>query len=162
MEIFLPKSETGGGSDGDKEHWEAKAHASSESAKNQIIAFEEYFSRLSKRTKEIDDELNKARETILVAEENAKKTLKISEDTRALVIFGFFVLLFMVAGLVFAYWEFTYSANRETQSQLIENKFKSLDLENNYQILEENNKNLLKIIDCQKFKKYWQYEECFK
>lgn len=160
MEIYLPKSETGT-IDSSSVHWEEKAHASSESAKNQIIAFEEYFSKLSKKTKEIDGELNELKRAISISEENVKKTLKISEDTRALVIFGFFVFLLMVAGVIFDYWQFSYGAGREMRDRIIENKFKMLDLERNYQILEKNNNNLLEVINCQKLKKYWQYEQCF-
>lgn len=82
MEIFLPTTETGGG-DKDKEHWEIKAHISTATEKEQIVAFGKYFSKLSKKTKEIDDQLTRDSETIRLAKENAEKILKISEDTRA-------------------------------------------------------------------------------
>ena len=42
--------------------------------------------------------------------------------------FGFIIIILMVAGLVFAYWQFTYSANREIRDSIIENKFKMLEL----------------------------------
>lgn len=65
--------------------------------------------------------------------DEAKDSLETARDTRALVFLGFFILLFMIAGLVFAYWQFTYSANREIRDQLIENKFKMLDIEKDFQ-----------------------------
>jgi len=45
------------------------------------------------------------------------------------------VLLVMVAGLVFAYWEFTYKESRIIEEKFLENKFKILELEKNSEIL---------------------------
>ncbi len=142
MEIFLPKTDTGG-ADKDKEQWEAKILAST-SEKEQIATLEEYlgyFSKLSKKTKEIDEELSRAKETIKTAERNAEKILKISEDTRSLVIFGFFVLLLMVAGMILAYWQFTYLDGKDTNKQIMENKIQMMELEKNSEIF----KNCLKL-----------------
>ena len=153
MEIFLPTTETGGG-EKDKEHWETKAHISSATEKEQIIAFEDYFAKLSKKLKDIDDNSKIAEKTLNDAEANAKKTLKISEDTRALVIFGFFVLLLMVAGLVFGYWQLVYGDNKETSQQVFENGYKILDLE-------KNSGNSTKIINCTNISTYyWQFKDC--
>ncbi len=139
MEIFLPKTDTGG-NEKSKDYWETKAHESSATQKEQIISFGEYFSKLSKKTKEIDEELSSARETIKLADENAKKTLRISEDTRALVVFGFFVLLLMVAGMILAYWQFIYLDGKETNKEIIENKIKMIEIESQSEIF----KNCLK------------------
>jgi hypothetical protein len=139
MEIFLPKTDTGG-NEKSSDYWEAKTHESSATQKEQIISFGEYFSKLSKKTKEINEELSIAKETIKLADENAKKTLRISEDTRALVIFGFLVLLLMVAGMILAYWQFIYLDGKETNKEIIENKIKMIEIESQSEIF----KNCLK------------------
>lgn len=99
-------------------------------------------------------------------EKNTKKFLKkISRKIRKvewLIYFGFFVLLLMVVGLFWGYWQFTYGINREMRDQLIENKIRILEIEKKYDNLAKDNNNLLQIINCQRYKEYWQYEQCFK
>lgn len=78
---------------------------------------------LSKELKKVDVNLKIAERKVKDAEKSAEKTLKIAEKTRDLVIIGFFVLLFMLAGLVFTYWQFMYTEaknnyNSNVQSQL--------------------------------------------
>lgn len=62
---------------------------------------------------------------------DAQKAVKKSEKTEDLVSFGFVVLLAMIAGLIFAYWQFTYSDNRITREQVLENQYKMMELEKN-------------------------------
>lgn len=103
MDIFLPTSETGGEIDRGKEHWEAKAHASSESAKNQIVAFEGYFSKLSKRTKEIDEELT--REGRVLSDLKRETDKKINYVLSIAV--GIIVIFFLTGIPIFLdYWKY--------------------------------------------------------
>ncbi|GEM_PF-6733198 len=100
-------------------------------------------------------DINEYRRELKIIKDEAKKTKATVNRIENITYLGFLIIIFMVLGLVFAYWQFTYSASRETRDQVIENKFRMLDLE-------KDNKNLLDIINCQKLKKYWQYEQCFK
>lgn len=61
------------------------------------------------------------------------KVEKKFENINFLIISVVIVLLIMVAGLVFAYWEFTYNDSRKTREEIIENKFKMLELEKDSQ-----------------------------
>lgn len=88
-----------------------------------------YFSKLSQKTRELDDKLTSFGPRMDLAEENAEKILKVTEKTQNLVIFGFFVLLLMVAGLVFAYWQFTYENGLATQQKILELEQKSAALD---------------------------------
>ncbi len=126
MEIQVPKTDTGG-QEKSKDQWETIVIAST-AEQEQAVTLAEllgHFSKLSQRTKEIDAQLDTDETRIRSAEENAAKILKITEDTRALVIFGFFVLLLMVAGLVFAYWQFTYENGIAAQQKISELEQKS-------------------------------------
>lgn len=107
MEIFLPKTVTGG-EEKDKTEWEAIAHSSSATQRDQINLFASYFSILSAKTKEIDD---KVREIDGVKNE-ASKTLERLNSVQGIVFYGFVVMVFMLAALIFAYIEFVYSGSK--------------------------------------------------
>jgi|SRR3989344_769452 len=130
MEIQVPKTDTGG-QEKSKDQWETIVVKSTAETEQAITLSEllGHFSKLSQRTKEIDTQLDSDEKRIRSAEDNVTKILKITEDTRALVIFGFFVLLLMVAGLVFAYWQFTYENGLAMQEKIsgIERQSGALD-----------------------------------
>lgn len=121
MEIQVPKTDTGG-QEKSKDQWETIVITSTAETEQTITLSEllGHFSKLSQRTKDIDTQLDADEKRIKSAEDNATKILKITEDTRALVIFGFFVLLLMIAGLVFAYWQFTYENGLAMQEKISE------------------------------------------
>lgn len=114
MEIFLPKSDTGG-DEKTKQEWEAIAHSSTATQKEQINAFEVYLSKLSKKTKEIDDkiqEIENVKIDIQKIRKGADDSLKITRDTRGLVFFGFLALVLVVIGIAFGYWQFIFTASK--------------------------------------------------
>jgi len=97
MEIFLPKTETGGG-EKDKEQWEAKAHASSATEKEQIVAFGEYFAKLSKKLKELDGaadvtqkNIEDIKEDIEVTKESTKQATTFMMTVAGVIIIAFFL-----------------------------------------------------------------------
>lgn len=76
--------------------------------------------KLVEKAKEAEREIN-------YLKRDAENAVRNSEKAQSYVFFGFIALVFIVAGLVFAYWQFTYSDNKDNQNQIMENKF---DLEN--------------------------------
>jgi len=115
MEIFLPKTSTGGGEKKDGAEWEAIAHSSSATQKEQINSFQIYLSKLSAKTKEIDgkvQEIENLKVDIGKIKKEADYSLKITGDTRGLVFFGFFALVFVVIGIAYGYWQFVFTASK--------------------------------------------------
>lgn len=105
-EIHLPNSDTGGKNTLDT--WGVVSD-SAKTQKQAIENFQEYLSRLSKKTKEIDEkvqEIDQLKEEIIKIKQEAGDSLKITHDTRGLVFFGWFALVFVVIGIAFGYWMF--------------------------------------------------------
>lgn len=147
MEIYLPKTDTDSSkTGGDDTGWESIAHTS-QTQKEAIVAFEKYLSILSERLRKIDIEASESEKRssdtekrIDKIDKGVERIEKISDKTTNLVIFGFFVLLLMVAGMIFAYWQFTYLDRKDTGQKIMENKIKMIELESQSEIF----KNCLK------------------
>jgi len=139
MAIFLPKSDTDTSKTGGSE-WETIEHTS-QTQREAIVAFETYLSKLSEKIKNIDKDVIDYKKIASLINEDVEKTKTVSEKTRDLVIFGFFVLLLMVAGMLLAYWQFTYLDNKDTNKQIMENKIQMMELEKDSEIF----KNCLKL-----------------
>jgi len=115
LEIFLPKISTGGDEKKDKAEWEAIAHSSSATQREQINLFEIYLSKLSAKTKEIDDkvqEIENLKININKVKDEANDSLKTTRNTQGLVFFGFFALVFVVIGIGYGYWQFIFTASK--------------------------------------------------
>lgn len=57
---------------------------------------------------------------------DAKESLEVNRDTRALTFFGFFALVIVVIGIAFGYWQFISMANQNNTNvndQLIKNTY---------------------------------------
>jgi hypothetical protein len=139
MAIFLPKSDTDTSKTGGSE-WEAIEHTS-QTQREAIGAFEIYLSKLSEKIKNIDKDVSDYKRIASLISEDVEKTKTVSEKTRDLVIFGFFVLLLMVAGMVLTYWQFIYLDNKDTNKQILDNKLQMIEMEKNSEIF----KNCLKL-----------------
>ncbi len=110
MEINIPKnSETGGHP---KNSWETVNHPSFMTQKEQIHLFGEYFSALSKKTKEIDEKIISFNLFKQETENKVTETLKTIKDTHALVFFGFFALVFVILGIAYGYWQFVFTSSK--------------------------------------------------
>jgi len=133
------------------------------------------YEELKKLKEEAKDAIEKTRIATYGAEKassNAKEALKEAKDSKHLVIFGFIalvVLLFIsVAGFLFGYFQiinstlidrdYKYGLTEKINNQNIEIKNCKEDILD----LKKDNNSLLKITNCQKFKKYWEYGDCFK
>ncbi len=145
-EIFLPKSDTGDSKTGGGN--DAGFESIRQTQKDAIVGFEKYLSILIERLNKIDIKASESENRSSATEkridkidEKVQKIEGISDKTTNLVIFGFLVLLLMVAGIFLSYWQFIYLDNRETNQQIMENKFRMLDLEDNSEIF----KNCLKL-----------------
>jgi hypothetical protein len=75
------------------------------------------------------------RNELKLIKEDAEHTKKMVGRIENITYLGFIILILMAAGLVFSYWQFAYSDNRETKNQIFENKFKMLELEKDSKIL---------------------------
>lgn len=152
MKIFLPKSSTGGDENKDKTEWEAIGHSSSATQKEQIKLFESYLSKLSTKTKEIDDkvqEIESLKKDIKDIKNEANDSLNITRDTRGLAFFGFFALLLVVIGIAYGYWEFIFTSAKNDDY-----KFSLSERLNNN---ENQIKNLKLCLDSSK----WLNPKCF-
>lgn len=109
---------------------------------------------------EAKEELDRNKKT----EKQAKESLDTAKETKTLVWLGFIAILVVVIGIAFGYWQFIYTAsnNEDYRYGLMEQlKFQKIQInELNSSISEF--KKMQDILDCQKGKKYWQYEQCFK
>ncbi len=92
--------------------------------------------------------------------EDAEKAVRKSEKTENLVLFGFFVLLVMVAGLVIAYTQFVYSGSKNDDyryelSQRIDGQ--------QYELLQKisNQQNDIKILKLCLVSNKWLNPKCF-
>jgi hypothetical protein len=107
MEIYLPKSNTDSSQTGGSSKWEATERGS-QTQRQALVTFEMYLSKLSAKTKEIDEKVQEI-ENIKTKANNLLKRVKSMEY---LLIFGFLVLSVMVAGVVISYVEFVYSGSK--------------------------------------------------
>ena|SRR3989344_9207953 len=114
MEILLPTTITGGG-EKDKTEWEAIAHSSSATQREQISLYATYLSKLSAKTKELDDKVRGIDEV----KNEARKTLDKLNNVQSLVFYGFIIMVFMLAALIFGYIEFVYSGSKNSDYQYI-------------------------------------------
>lgn len=115
MEILLPKSNTGGDESKDQTEWEAIGHSSSATQKEQIKLFGDYLSKLSAKTKYLDEkvqEIESLKKDIEKIKGEANDSLNITRDTRGLAFFGFFALLLVVIGIAYGYWEFISTSSK--------------------------------------------------
>lgn len=131
MAIFLPKSDTDASKTGGSE-WETIEHTS-QTQREAIVAFETYLSKLSEKIKNIDKDVSDYKKIASSINEDVEKTKTVSEKTRDLVIFGFFVLLLMVIAIIFSYIEFIYSGSKNDDykynlSQQVNNQENEIDM----------------------------------
>jgi len=116
MKILLPKSSNTG-------KWEEISHSSSGTQKEQLHLYGTYLSKLSIKNQEIEEkveEISVLKDEILKTKKDAADSLRITRDTRGLVYFGFFALIFVVIGIAFGYFEFvsTSALNNTDKSDL--------------------------------------------
>ena len=110
---------------------------------------------------ELTNELKLQKDEVNETKNKAKQVLDEVKDMKALMMFGLFIMLLMVVGLVFGYWQYIYDSVRRDDYKY--GFFEKINNQNQEILkLKEENKKLLETADCQKNKKYWQYEECFK
>jgi uncharacterized protein (UPF0335 family) len=148
-------------------------------------SIEAYIQRIEELSRQIGDvsqeiadekiEAKKIKFDIKGIEEELSGAKKINLKLETLVFFGFIALLVVVAGIGYAYIEFTYNGvildsykhdvgiKTETNSfvlQEMNTDLQNMNTEN--ELLKKNNDEMANILNCQKGKRYWQYEQCFK
>lgn len=110
MDIFIPKNSDTGGKN--TESWDTKDYLSGGTQKEQLKTMVEYFSALSKKTKELDDSIIAFSLFEKETKETVKKILSTTNNTQSLVFFGFSALVFVVIGIAYGYWEFVSSSTK--------------------------------------------------
>lgn len=107
-------------------------------------------------------------EELVELQEKSKRLLAEVEKTKNLVYLGFVAFLLMVAAIVFGYWRFVYDSGiKDDYKYKFSERIIVLETNNDKQeeeisFLKQKNIELSEIITCIKYKKYWQYEECFR
>lgn len=129
--------------------------------KELVGIYGKHLESLSERTKEIDGKIFTEEKRSDDLKKEITKTSKDNKRIETLVYVGFLALLFVVIGVVAGYWVYVFeSVQKDDYKYGFSEKINS----QNQEIinLQNDNKKLLQIINCQKTRKYWQYEECFK
>ena len=141
---------------GDNNYQGLSSFADPSSSINEGDEAESDFEKLSK-------ELETQRKDIEKVKKDAEKTLKNAEQTKGIVYLGFVISLIMLAGIICACGFSIYNIYNSSSAGIEDNYFNEV-IENQKRDIEElknENKETLKILNCQKYKKSWQYEECF-
>lgn len=159
MSLLIPNnSDTGGNIE---ERWTMMEISKSATQKELVEIYGKSLESLSERTKEIDGKILVEEKRFNDLKKEIDKAAKENNRIGTLVYVGFLALLFVVIGVVAGYWIYVFDSTRKDDYKY---GFSEKMNSQNQEIinLQNGNKKLLEIVDCQKFKKYWQYEECFK
>lgn len=119
-------------------------------------------------TTEFDDKLRQANAELAAIKKESNIIVQQNHRIESLVWGGFFVLLMVVLGTIFSYFEYVSSDAMKYQSDLarvwaLEDNHKNSisDLGDKIIIIESENKDLHKVNACLKNRKLWEINLCF-
>ncbi|MDO8565820.1 MAG: hypothetical protein Q7S04_01370 [Candidatus Moranbacteria bacterium] len=159
MSLLIPNnSDTGGNVE---ERWAIMEISKSATQKELVEMYGKHLESLSERTKEIDGKILTAEKRFDDLKKEIDRAGKDNDRISGLVYVGFIALLIVVIGLAFGYVEYIYggaildSYRLDLGVKTESNSFSIQKLNNKVEILDS-------ISTCQKYKKYWNYDQCFK